>query len=65
MSDLKYRSDAELVTVIQEQYGYRCKLERQKADLEEQLGKVRRSINNSNIKSDWAMRYLSGQGADE
>lgn len=58
-SDLKHRTDAELVEVIQNQKKWRDKLEKKKLELEAELGKVNHSINNSNMKTTWAIKYLS------
>tara|TARA_B110000285_G_C14938225_1_gene520667 strand:- start:164 stop:364 length:201 start_codon:yes stop_codon:yes gene_type:complete len=60
MSELKHKSDDELVEIIQAQHKYRVKLKGRKKILEYQVKDLMTKISNSEIKTHWAIQYLSG-----
>ena len=59
-SDLKHRTPQELVVIIQQGARYRRRLEAESKVLVEELALLNNKINNSNVRSTWAVSYLEG-----
>ncbi|ANS06218.1 hypothetical protein HOR19_gp25 [Phage MedPE-SWcel-C56] len=60
MSDLKHKTDDELVQIIRASGRYRARLAVELVAAEEQVRELKRRINNSAMRSEWAVRYLDG-----
>ena len=59
VSDLKWKSDNELVDLIQRNQVYVVKMEADKKKLLRDINDIEASINGVKQRSDWALKYLS------
>jgi len=59
MSDLKWKTDIELVDVIQSNQAYIMKIEGEKEKLHMKIRDIDASINAVSQRSEWAIKYLS------
>lgn len=59
MSDLKWKTDIELVDVIQSNQAYIKKIEGEKENLQMKIRDIDASINAVSQRSEWAIKYLS------
>lgn len=59
MSELKWKSDHELVEIIQKNQAYITEMESDKMQLMSKINHIDVAIHNVSQRSEWAMKYLS------
>ena len=60
MSDLKHKTEDELVEIIKQGGRYRNRLMAELAVIERDASELKKRINNSAVRCGWAVRYLDG-----
>jgi len=60
MSSLKHMTEDQLLNVLRSGIVYRRKLNRDIKDLEDSIARLKVSLNGSDVRSQWALKYLTG-----